>query len=76
MTADNKLDNVRSTELELKLAVNGGDGRTFLPFLENAGVQYNFSLNWYQRHTDSPDWFSGRKNLTAIYLNVGLRYRF
>ncbi len=76
MTADAKLDKMFSTELEFKLTLDGGDDRDYLPFLQDDRVQYNFSLNWYQRHTASPDWFSGKRNLTAIYLNVGIRYRF
>ena len=76
MTADNKLDNIYSTELQFKLSLDGGGGRDYLPFLEDDRVQYNFGLNWYQRHTGSPDWFSHSRNLTAIYLNVGIRYRF
>ncbi len=76
MTADSKLDKTYSTELELRLTVDGGDGQTFLPYLDNENIQYNFSLNWYRRHTNSPDWFTGRRNLSAIYFNVGIRYKF
>ncbi len=76
MTADSKLDKMRSTELELKLTVNGGDGQDFLPYLDNEKVQYDFSLNWYRRHTNSPDWFTGKRNLSAIYFNAGIRYKF
>lgn len=76
MTADSKLDKTYSTQLELKLTVDGGDEQSFLPYLDNDRLQYTFSLNWYRRHTHSPDWFSGRRVLSAIYFNAGIRYRF
>ena len=75
MTADSKLDKTYSTELELNLTVNGGGYQSSLPFLDDERVQYNFSLNWYRRHTDSPDWFSGKKVLSAIYFNMGVRVK-
>jgi hypothetical protein len=75
MTADSKLDKTYSTDLELNLTVNGGGYQSSLPFLDDERVQYNFSLNWYRRHTNSPDWFSGKKVLSAIYFNVGVRVK-
>jgi len=75
MTADSKLDKAYSTDLELKLTLNGSGEQGILPFLDNDRLQYNFSLNWYRRHTNSPDWFTGLRNLSAIYFNVGIRYK-
>ena len=75
MTADNKLDKTYSTELELNLTINGGGYQSSLPFLDDDRVQYNFSLNWYRRHTNSPDWFTSKKVLSAIYFNVGIRVK-
>lgn len=76
MTADSKLDKTYSTQLELKLTVDGGNEDGYLPFIDNDRLQYNFGLNWYRRHTDSPDWFTGLNVLSAVYFNVGIRYKF
>ncbi len=76
MTVDNKLDAAVSSEVQLHLTLNGGRGRGYIPFLGSEKVQYNLSASWYQRRTDSPDWFSGLRDLTAAYFNVGFRYRF
>lgn len=75
MTADSKLDKTVSTELQLNLTINGGGDQGSLPYLDNDRLQYNFSVNWYRRHTDSPDWFTHLRILSAIYFNVGIRYK-
>ena len=76
MTVDNKLDAGFSNEIQFKLTLNGHDGNEDLPFLSDERLQYNLSLNIYQRHTNSPDWFSHSRNLVATFFNVGIRYRF
>jgi hypothetical protein len=76
MSADIKLDKGYSNELQLGFILNGGPHQDYLPFLTNEKVQYNFSLNFYQRHTQSGYWFNGSKNLFATNFNIGLRYRF
>lgn len=76
MTSDIKLDKGYSNELQLELTLNGGRTQDYLPFLTNDKVQYNISLNIYQRHTQTGYWFNGFKNLIATNFNIGLRYRF
>lgn len=76
MTSDVKLDNGFSNELQLQFIINGGRSMDYLPFLTNDKIQYTFSLNVYQRHTDTGYWFNGNKDLIASNFNIGLRYRF
>ena len=76
MSADIKLDEGYSNELQLGLTLNGGPHQDYLPFLTNEKVQYNFALNIYQRHTATGYWFNGNKNLLATNFNIGIRYRF
>ncbi len=76
MTVDNKLDAGFSNELQFRLSLNGIRGRDAPSLLSDDRVQYNLSLNLYQRHTDTPDWFSRRKDLFAVFFNAGIRYRF
>jgi hypothetical protein len=75
MTADGKLDKTYSTELQLKFTIDGGGDQGSLPYLDDDRLEYNFSLNWYRRHTDTPDWFTHLRILSAIYFNVGIRYK-
>ena len=72
MTVDNKLDTGFSNELQFKLTLKGGQG---LSFLRDDRMQVNLALNVYQRHTESPDWFTNKTELVAAYFNVGLRYK-
>ena len=74
ITVDNKLDAGYSNELQFKLTLNGGKGRSF--FLSDERLQYILGLNIYRRHTDSPDWYSGQTTLWAGYFNAGIRFRF
>jgi hypothetical protein len=76
MTSDVKLDKGFSNELQFQFIVNGGRGMDYLPFLTSEKVQYTFSLNVYQRHTQTGYWFNGSKDLLAANFNIGLRYRF
>jgi Protein of unknown function (DUF3570) len=76
ITSDVKLDKGFSNELQLDFIVSGGRNMDYLPFLTNERVQYTFSMNIYQRHTDTGYWFNGSKNLIATNFNIGLRYRF
>jgi hypothetical protein len=76
MTVDVKLDKGYSNELQLELILNGGRGLDYLPYLMDEHVQYNFSLNLYQRYTETGYWFNGNKNLIAANFNIGIRYRF
>ena len=76
MTTDIKLDKGYSNELQLELILDGGRGQDYLPFLTSEKVQYNLSLNFYQRHTQTGYWYNGSQNLFATDFNIGLRYRF
>lgn len=76
MTSDIKLEKGYSNQLQLDLNINGGRRMDYLPFLTSEKVQYSFSLNIYQRHTQTGYWFNGLRNMIATNFNIGLRYRF
>lgn len=76
MTVDNKLDAGFSNELQLTLTLNGRRDPAAPSFLADDRLQYTLGLNLYQRHTRSPDWFSRRRDLFAVFFNAGIRYRF
>jgi hypothetical protein len=76
MTVDIKLDEGYSNELQLGLTLNGGRGQDYLPFLTSENMQYNISLNIYNRQTETGYWYNGKKSLLAANYNFGLRYRF
>ena len=76
MTADIKLEEGYSNEVQLGLTLSGGRDQDYLPFLTDENVQYNLALNIYQRHTLTGYWFNGEKNLIATDFNIGIRYRF
>jgi hypothetical protein len=75
MTADIKLESSFSNELQLSFSLHGSEDH-YMPFLSNENVEYNVRLNIYQRHTDTPYWFNGKKDLLAGYFNIGVRYKF
>lgn len=76
MTVDSKLDRGYSNELEFKLSLNGGEQFEGVPFLMNENVQFNMLINLYHRHTATPNWFSGSRNLFSLIMSFGIRYRF
>jgi len=76
MTADIKLEEGYSNEVQLGLTLSGGRDQDYLPFLTDENVQYNLALNIYQRHTLTGYWFNGENNLIATNFNIGIRYRF
>ena len=73
MTVDSKLNSGYSNELQFQLNVNG---EALQMFSLNERSEFNFSFNFYHRHTDSRDWYSRLEELYAYYINFGLRYRF
>ncbi|MGA1198454.1 MAG: hypothetical protein ACO36I_18350, partial [Candidatus Latescibacterota bacterium] len=73
-TVDVKLDNGFSNELQVGLTING-DEDSFLGFLGDQ-IQYNVNASVYQRHSDTPYWFNGSKNMISTDFNFGIRYRF
>jgi hypothetical protein len=75
LTVDSKLNNLWSNEVEISADIKGTLFDPF-DFLYGDRVDYRVALGFYQRHTPTPDWFSGYKTLYAYTLTVGLRYRF
>ncbi|MBT4137703.1 MAG: DUF3570 domain-containing protein [Candidatus Latescibacteria bacterium] len=74
ITTDIKLDSGFSNELQFDLTINGSESN-LLGFLGDK-VQYNLSASVYQRHSDTPYWFNGSKELLSTDFNFGIRYRF
>ena len=74
MTTDIKLDGGFSNELQFDLSING-DEYSLLGFLGD-NIQYNLNASVYQRHSDTPYWFNGSKDLISTDFNFGIRYRF
>jgi len=76
MTADIKLDSGFSNEVQFDLTLRGGGEHDILSFLENDRVQYKFSISAYQRHSATPYWFNGSRDLISANFNFGIRYSF
>lgn len=74
ITTDIKLDSGFSNELQFDLTIHG-DENNLLGFLGDK-IQYNLSVSLYQRHSDTPYWFNGSKDLLSTDFNFGIRYRF
>lgn len=75
MTVDSKLDEGFTNEYQLKISINGGHFKN-IPLLSNENVQLNMHLNFYHRHTATPNWHSRLKDLFAYICSFGVRYRF
>lgn len=76
MSVDSKLDRGFSNELEFRLTLQGHDRYGLPQFLMNDNIQFNIYVAFYHRHTDSPNWFSNRKDLFSLITNIGVRYHF
>ncbi len=74
MAVDSKLDEGYSNEYQFKLSLNGGHLKG-VPFLFNENVQLNMRINFYHRHTVTPDWHFRAKDLYAYLVSFGVRYR-
>jgi hypothetical protein len=73
MTVEGKLNSGYTNEISLELTLNGSKKIKF-PLLNNEKIQFNVMAGFYQRHTDSPDWFTGYLNLYAYLFSFGFRY--
>ncbi|MDQ7053419.1 MAG: DUF3570 domain-containing protein [candidate division KSB1 bacterium] len=75
MTVDTKLNENYSNNYQIKLSINGGYFKN-VPFFQDENLQVNFILNFYHRHSATPDWHSRLKNLYAYILSFSVRYHF
>ncbi len=75
MTVDTKLDELYSNNYQLKLSIHGGYFKN-IPFFRDENLQLNFILNFYHRHSATPDWHSRLKNLYAYIMSFNIRYHF
>jgi hypothetical protein len=73
MAVSGDLNSGYTNEISLELTLNGSRKKSF-PLLNNDNMQLNFGVGFYQRHTDTPDWFSRYLNLYAYLFNIGFRY--
>jgi len=72
MTADITLDRLWSSEVQLDLAIDGGEGRDYLPFLTDDKIQYVLGVGLYHRRTATGYWFNGLYALNALNMNITL----
>ncbi len=76
MSVDSKLDSGQSWDAGLSAHINGRlFGKGFFG-MKRENMDLTLNLNIYHRRTDSPDWHSRSKTLTAVITGIGLRYRF
>lgn len=76
LTVDSKLDKGYSNEYQFNLTILDGVNIPYLNFpLADDRREFNIKLNFYHRHTDTPDWHSRYRNLFAYIVNFGIRYR-
>lgn len=75
LTVDSRLNNLWSNDVELSTEIKGTVFNPF-DFLYPDKTDYHITLGFYQRHTPTPDWFSGYKTLYAYTLSLGIRYLF
>jgi hypothetical protein len=75
LTVDSKLNDLWSNEVEISADIKGiyFNHRNFL---YNEKTEYHLAFGFYQRHTVTPDWFSGYNILYAYTASLGLRYYF
>ncbi|MFQ5651153.1 MAG: DUF3570 domain-containing protein [bacterium] len=75
MTVDSKLDEGFSNQYQFKLVLNGGHFQG-IPLLRDENIQLSLKLNFYHRHTVTPNWHRRAKDLYAYIMSLGVRYRF
>ena len=78
LTVDSKLDECFSNTFESRIELNSILFKN-IPFLEPLASERSVflaNLNFYQRQTATPNWFSRYKNLYAYMISAGWRYRF
>lgn len=71
MSADSKLDKQLSGELEVKASLNS----SIIPYIENEDLDVSVRINYYLRHTETPDWHMKMNTLQAYLFSLGFRYR-
>ncbi|MFQ5627286.1 MAG: DUF3570 domain-containing protein [bacterium] len=74
MAVDTKLDAGYSNDYQFTLTFKGGYWR--LPVLASENTQINLRVNFYQRHSSTPDWHSRLTEMYAYLFSFGVRYRF
>ncbi len=75
MTVDSKLDEGFANEYQFKLTLDGSHLKG-VPLLHNDRTQIHIKLNFYHRHTATPNWHRRAKDLYAYIMSMGVRYRF
>lgn len=73
MTVEGELNSGYTNEISFELTLSGNKKIKF-PVLNNEKMQLNIGAGFFQRHTDTPDWFSRYLNLYAYLFNIGFRY--
>ena len=78
LTVDSKLDECFSNTFESRIELNSIllNDIPFLHPLASERTVFLANLNFYQRRTATPNWFSRYKNLYAYMISIGWRYRF
>ena len=76
MTVDSKLDRGFSNEFEFRLSLQGHDRWDIPQLLRNNNIQYNIYVALYHRHTETPNWFSDKKDLISLITSFGIQYHF
>lgn len=71
MSADSKFDAQISGELEAKATINA----IKIPYIENEDLDISARINYYLRHTETPDWHFKINTLQAYLFSLGFRYR-
>lgn len=71
MSADSKLDSQISGEIEAKATINA----VKIPYVENEDLDVSVRINYYLRHTETPDWHFKINTLQAYLFTLGFRYR-
>jgi hypothetical protein len=79
MTVDSKLNSAYSNELQFDVHYSGvrfKNTALLRHLLHDEKSDLHTIIKLYHRHTASPDWHSRRRDLLAMVLSVGYRYRF
>ena len=75
MAVDSKLNSGYTNDISLGLNFKGGSNIKF-PLLGDENLTLITKFGFYQRHTDSPDWFSRLNDLYAYLITIGFKYNF
>ena len=72
MSVDSKLDSGHTVEYQVQGTFQGS---LIGGFLDDERIEITTHLNYYRRHTSTPDWHSRSRDLDAIVSGLGFRYR-